>query len=194
MAELQNGTNDDRAERRRLARVLRFTDLIALLLVFVTGFQAFAAWRIYLVTNQMLQVSDRPYVGVQHVSLDLSDPQIPKVVVEYRNYGQVAAEDAALELSVTVDGRPTTGPRHDENIQLGVLSPSVAHFLYSLLPVTDTHAILEGKSALGATVKFSYTDALGASFCYAMRFHYDRYLKAFQAAGGSTRCEVANSP
>ena len=194
MAELQNGTDDERAERRRLAQVLRFTDFIALLLVLATSIQAFAAWRIYLVTNEMLQVSDRPYVGVQHVTLDVSDPQIPKVVVEYRNYGTVAAEDAVLERWVTVDGNPTAGPVHDEKIQLGVLSPEVPHFSYQLLPPADIRPILEGKSALVASVKFSYTDALSARFCYRMRFHYDRYLKAFQVAGGSARCEVTNSP
>ena len=194
MAELQNGNNEERAERVRLTRVLRFTDFIALLLAAATSIQAFAAWRIYLVTNQMLQVSDRPYVGVQHVTLDVSDPQIPKVVVEFRNYGTVAAENAVLERWVTVDGNPTAGPGHDEKIQLGVLSPEVPHFSYSLLPPADTRAILEGKSALVAIVKFSYTDPLSASFCYGMRFHYDRYLKAFQVAGGSTRCEAAGAP
>jgi len=193
VAELQNGTNE-RTERIRLIRVLRFTDLIALLLLLATSIQAFAAWRIYLVTNQMLQVSDRPYVGVQHVTLDLSDPQIPKVVVEFRNYGQVAAEDAVLERWVTVDGNPTAGPGHDEKIQLGILSPGVPHFSYQLLPPADTRAILEGKSALVAIVKFFYNDPLGVSFCYTMSLHYDRYLKAFQAAGGSARCEVTNSP
>jgi hypothetical protein len=131
---------------------------------------------------------------VQHVSLDLGDPQIPKVVVEYRNYGTVAAEDAVLERWVTVDGNPTAGPRHDERIQLGVLSPQVPHFSYSLLPPADTRAIMEGKSALIAIVKFSYSDPLGVSFCYGMRFHYDRYLKGFQVAGGSARCEVTSSP
>jgi hypothetical protein len=194
VAELQNGTNDERAERLRLTRVLRFTDLIALLLALATSIQAFAAWRIYLVTNQMLQVSDRPYLGVQHVSLDVSDPQVPKVVVEYRNYGPVAAEDAVLERWVTVDGNPTAGPGHDEKIQLGVLSPQVPHFSYSLLPPAATRAIIEGKSALVATVKFSYTDPLGVSLCYRMSFHYDRYLKNFQVAGGSARCEVTSSP
>jgi len=194
VAELQDEINDERAERRRLARILRFTDIIALLLALATCLQAFAAWRIYLVTNNMLQVSDRPYVGAQHVSLDVSDPQIPKVVIEYRNYGPVAAENAVLERWVTVDGNPTAGLGHDEKIQLGVLSPQVAHFSYSLLPPADLRAIAEGKSVLVAIVKLSYTDPLSASFCYGMRFRYDRYLKAFQAAGGSARCEAATSP
>ncbi len=194
MAELQNGTNDERTERIRLTRALRLTDLIALLLLLATSIQAFAAWRIYLVTSQMLQVSDRPYLGVQHVSLDLSEPQIPKVVVEFRNYGQVAAEDAVLERWLTVDGNPTAGPGHDEKIQLGVLSPQVAHFSYSLVPPADTRAIMEGKSALIAIVKFFYSDPLDERFCYRMSLHYDPYLKAFEAAGGSARCEAASSP
>ncbi|MGD0072740.1 MAG: hypothetical protein ABSD31_00180 [Candidatus Binataceae bacterium] len=193
MPDPQNGIAEDRAERRRISRELRFADLVAFLLVFVTGFQAFAAWRIYLITDQMLRVSDRPYVGVQHLSLDLEDPRNPKVVIEFRNYGQIAAEDAVLERSLSVDGKPTGTGQH-EKIRLGVLNPQVPHLAYTMLPPADTNAILEGKSPLVAIVRFSYTDAIGASFCYGMRFRYDHYLKAFQVAGGSARCEETELP
>ncbi len=193
MPDPQNQINEARAERRRISRELRFADLVAVLLVFVTGFQAFAAWRIYLITDQMLRVSDRPYVGVQHLRLDLEDPRDPKVVIEFRNYGQIAAEDAVLEHSLSVDGKPT-GSGQREKIRLGVLNPQVPHFSYTMLPPADTNAVLEGKSPLVAIVRFAYTDSIGAGFCYGMRFRYDHYLKAFQAAGGSARCDDAALP
>lgn len=192
MSDSQSGTRAERIQKERLTRILRFTDLVAILLVLGTGFQAFANWRIYLVSDQILRVSYRPYLGVQHVGLDISDPRIPKVVVEYRNYGPIAAENVVLRRWTTIDGKPLAGPDHDEKIQLGVLSPSVPHFSYSLLPAADIGAILDGKLSLITVVKFSYSDPSGDGFCYGMHFHYDRYLKAFQVAGGSARCEPAS--
>jgi hypothetical protein len=193
VTDSQSAAKAERAEKARLTRILRFADLVALLLVLATSLQAFAAWRIYLVIEQMLRVSDRPYLGVQHVALDLSDPQAPKVVVEYRNYGPVAAENVVLQDWTTIDGKPTAGQDPDEKIQLGVVSPSVPHFSYSLLRPADIGAILEGKSSLITVVKFSYSDPSGDGFCYGMHFHYDRFLRGFQVAGGSTRCEAGPS-
>ena len=110
MSDSQSGTRAERIQKERLTRILRFTDLVAILLVLGTGFQAFANWRIYLVSDQILRVSYRPYLGVQHVGLDISDPRIPKVVVEYRNYGPIAAENVVLRRWTTIDGKPLAGP------------------------------------------------------------------------------------
>jgi hypothetical protein len=66
-------TVTERSLVRRLSRALRFADLMALLMVAATGLSAFATWRTAEMTNRIFAVAERPYVGIQHVSLEAFD-------------------------------------------------------------------------------------------------------------------------
>jgi len=94
---LRTQAHEDRATATRnllkqITTALEITDLIALMMVVVTGLSAYATWRTAEVTNQILLTSERPYVGIE--SLDLVDETSPKVRADLRNFGSVQAEDA----------------------------------------------------------------------------------------------------
>ena len=75
-----------------IASTLQITDLIALMMVFVTALSAYATWKTAQVTNQILLTAQRPYIGVE--SVNLIDSTSPKVVVDLGNFGSVQAEHA----------------------------------------------------------------------------------------------------
>src|SRR5277367_4372790 len=58
---------------RRLTQILRFTDFMTLMMVVATGFSAFATWRTAQVTNLLFSVAERPYMGVEQVTIDGTD-------------------------------------------------------------------------------------------------------------------------
>jgi len=53
---------------KRIASALEITDLIALMMVVVTGLTAYATWKTAQVTNEILLTSQRPYIGTESVS------------------------------------------------------------------------------------------------------------------------------
>jgi hypothetical protein len=121
----------DRAATRnllkRIASALETTDLIALMMVFVTGLSAYSTWKTAQVTNEILVTSQRPYIGVE--SVNLVDEANPKVVVDVRNFGSVQAEDATISIVLKVDGesfvrrfRVATATRSDSIITRGTAS------------------------------------------------------------------------
>src|SRR5262249_35072873 len=66
-----------------IASTLQVTDLIALMMVFVTALSAYSTWKTAQITNQILLTSQRPYIGTE--SIDLIDAASPRVVAELRN-------------------------------------------------------------------------------------------------------------
>lgn len=99
----------DRAQRsllRRLVEVLRFLDLMTLLMVAATVLSAIATWRSSQIAHQILRSAYRPYVGVREMKLDLSNPTKPQVRIEILNFGTIPAEKMVLSVSKTVDGKP----------------------------------------------------------------------------------------
>jgi hypothetical protein len=72
---------------RTIISALEITDLIALMMVFATALSAYATWRTEQVTNQILLISQRPYIGLE--SIKLVGNTNPKVVEELRNFGNV---------------------------------------------------------------------------------------------------------
>jgi hypothetical protein len=54
---------------RTMIRALEITDLIALMMMFATALSAYATWRTEQVTNQILLISQRPYIGLESIKL-----------------------------------------------------------------------------------------------------------------------------
>ncbi len=101
-----------RRQLRGVTRVLRFADLMALLMVAATAFSGWAAWRTARVTALIFSTSERPFLGVERVSLESSDTGHPAIVVQFRNFGRVPAADAIVGVHALLDGKLVQPPHH----------------------------------------------------------------------------------
>jgi hypothetical protein len=87
---------------RKMISALEITDLIALMMVGATALSAYATWRTEQVTNQILLISQRPYIGLE--SIKLVGNTNPRVVEELRNFGTVQAEQTRVSIVLRLDG------------------------------------------------------------------------------------------
>jgi len=92
--ELQREIEIEHAEHLRVWRALGFADFMAVLMVVVTGFSAYATWRTAQVTSMVFATSDRPFVEVAKVEFEDTHSPAPYVVVNYRNFGRIPARTA----------------------------------------------------------------------------------------------------
>ena len=180
----------DRANTRnllkRIASAVEITDLIALMMVFVTGLSAYATWKTAQVTNEILLTSQRPYIGVE--SVNLVDEANPKVVVDMRNFGSVQAEDATISIVVKLDGRAFSGDSQSLQHTAIVLSPAVPHRFYRHLSADTYREVLEGKTRLVVQIFVRYRGPRGAEHCYQASHGYDYVDRDFYPGGGSLSC------
>src|SRR5262249_17751753 len=84
------------------------TDLIALMMVVVTGLSAYATWKTAQVTNEILLTSQCRYIGVE--SVNLVDETNPKVVVDFRNFALCVVITNVLG----VNGKALSEPQHNK--------------------------------------------------------------------------------
>ena len=181
-----------KAERSLLSRlnnIVRMTDLMAFLMVAATAMSAYATWRSAKISNLLFLVAERPYIGVEHVDIERPDNGAARIVIEYRNFGHIPAVATVVSGRVTLDGKPAgDGDARGRTVNAGIISPGVAHHLYSYLSDDAYHAIVDGRSEATVTVSASYRGPAGNQFCYSEHFAYDRRSGWFGAAGGSDDC------
>src|SRR5712692_7754796 len=99
----------------RMVSALEITDLIALTMVLATALSAYATWRTEQVTNQILLISQRPYIGLE--SINLVGNTNPKVVEDLRNFGTVQAEQTRVSIVLRVNEDALSGdsePQHQK--------------------------------------------------------------------------------
>src|SRR5437870_4351563 len=89
---------------RRLTRALGFADFMAVLMVAVTGFTALATWRTASIAQAIYQASERAYFGVESIAIDNSRSQDPRVEIDFRNFGNVAAQDVKVTNRMLING------------------------------------------------------------------------------------------
>jgi hypothetical protein len=179
-----------RRQLRGVTRVLRFADLMALLMVAATAFSGWAAWRTARVTALIYSTSERPFLGVERVSLESSDSDHPAIVVEFRNFGRVPAADAIVGVHALVNGKLVQPPDGEMGeIEAGIVSPTVPHFFYAVIPTDAYRKVVDGTANLMVRVRMEYKGPeLGDRYCYFEKIVYDRYRKSFHLAGGSDKC------
>ena len=123
-----------RSERSLLARlnnIVTVTDVMAVMMVLATVLSAFATWRAAKISNLLFLVSQRPYIGVERVVMEAAVRGGARVMVDYRNFGQVPAIDTEVTEEVIVSGKPVG--QSDERgrvVRAGIISPSVPNHLY----------------------------------------------------------------
>jgi hypothetical protein len=192
----QDGKREQRieAQEREILRterhILTVADFMALLMVAATAFSAVATWRTYQVSELIFAVSDRPFIGVQQASFERTDTEQPAIVIEFRNFGPIPADDAILTVIPLFDGKPIP-PRAGEMSarNQGVVSPGVPHFFYVFLIPEEYKKALSGAARLLLQLSVEYKGpALGRRYCYHENVAYDYRTGTFRAAGGSSHC------
>src|ERR1019366_2288278 len=175
-----------RAERR----ILSVADFMALLMVAATAFTALATWRTYQVSQLIFAISDRPFIGVQKVSFERTDTEQPALVVDFRNFGPIPADDAIITGTPLLDGKPI--PSHDGEMTVsnqGVVSPGVPHFFYVFLVPEEYKKAVSGAARLMVRINVEYkSPSLERRYCYLEKLFYDYRTSSFRHAGGTTHC------
>lgn len=182
------------AERRELLRaerrILTAADVMALLMVAATAMTAFATWRTYRISDLILQVSERPFLGVQQVTFERTDTAAPLIVVDFRNFGPIPAETTSIAVTALLDGKqipPRDGEMTDAN--QGVVAPGVPHFFYVFLQKDEYQRSVSGAAQLMVQVSMVYRGpALGRTFCLTKKVFYDYHVAGFRPDGGSSEC------
>ena len=176
-----------RTERRRLGQILGVAEVMTALMVVATLCSAIATWRTSSIAEWIYLASERPYLGVESVHLDNSQPAAPRVIVDYRNFGHLSSDETVIDSRVLIDGAPVAGG--DERLQAGILSPNVPHVVYRKLPPDRYAAILDGKAALAVEFKATYRGFDRRRLCYFERFEYAADAARFEIRGGTSRCD-----
>ena len=171
----------------KLTQALKLADFMAILMVFATICSAYATWRTAEVTSLIFAVAYRPILGVEKVDFDAVDSAMPAIKVDYRNFSQIAARDAHMEVNAVVDGNAVMPPEGTTAaVEAGILSPSVPHFFYAYIRPELYQTVAAGKSKLQVQVKMTYRGpARATEYCYLERMVYDFRARVFNSAGGS---------
>jgi hypothetical protein len=180
-------TRSDRSLLRRVSEAIKFADFMAVAMVCATAFSAFATWRTATITDLLVSVSQRPYVGLRRVSFDSVNSEDARVAIDLRNFGQIAASDGVVIVRLLVDGRPMMhGPATTQNV--GMLSPSVPQMVYRFVPANVYRKVKTGSARFVVHVVASYRGPDNREFCYNELMTYDHLTQTFSATGGSDRC------
>jgi hypothetical protein len=171
-------------------RILTVADFMALMMVAATAFTALATWRTYKVSELIFAISDRPFIGVQKVSFERTDSELPAIVVDFRNFGPIPADDAIVSVTALLGGKPI--PSHDGEMpdgNQGVVSPEVPHFFYVFMLPEEYKKAVSGAARLMVRISIEYKGpALDRRFCYFKKVFYDYHTMTFRPAGGSSTC------
>jgi hypothetical protein len=60
-----------------LRDLIRLQDFMAILMVMATAFTGYATWKYMQVSRDIYRAAQRPYLGVQGIRIDQSDPSRP---------------------------------------------------------------------------------------------------------------------
>lgn len=191
--EGSDGHQLTRAERSlvgRLSSALRFADFMALLMVAATAFSALATWRTTQLMHSIFMVSERPYLGVQHVGFDSVDNHSARLAVDCQNFGHVSASDGVSQIRLLMDDLPVKGADLRYSVRnLGIVSPNVPHIYYRFIPIDVYRQLRAGQGRLIIDVLLNYRGPDQRQFCYNEIMTYDSRTDAFSASGGGDRCD-----
>ena len=181
---------DERTIVRRLSNVLRFNDFMTVMMVIATALSAFATWRTAHVTNLLFSVAERPYIGVEEVVLNDTDPNTVRVITDFRNFGNVSANGAVVRVRVVIDGKPlreSTLAEETENV--GIVSPTVPHRIMRYVPEAAFAQVKAGQSRLIVRILMNYRGPDARQFCYSKMLTYDPRSGDFVPNGGNDQCD-----
>jgi hypothetical protein len=195
--EVEEVERTERAIQQSQREAVKSQNLFNLLMVTTTAlmaiatvFSAWASWRMARVAENLFQASERPYVGVASLRLDISDQQKPATWVEFRDFGNVPADLVAIDISTWVDGQAVPGGLGKPHLvmSLGLLAPNAPCYLAAIFPPKYMSAVKNGASKTVVSVRTSYKDATGRLYCFHMNYMYYAPLRKYDPEGGGTDC------
>jgi hypothetical protein len=176
---------------RTMISALEITDLIALMMVFAAALGAYATWRTEQVTNQILLISQRPYIGLE--SIELVGNTNPKVVEDLRNFGTVQAEQTRVSIVLRVDGDALSGDSEPQQHEAPlVFSPGVPHRFYRHITSDTYRGAVQGKMNLVIETQVRYRGPRGDEHCYLTVDNYDHADGVFNPQRGSLSCDLTD--
>lgn len=180
----------ERFQIAKLSEALKLADFMAILMVLATIFSAYSTWRTAQVTSLVFAVAYRPVLGVEKVAFDAADSSRPTISVDFRNFSQIAALDAIVEVHAVVNGKVVKPPDGEmSSIDAGIMSPTAPHIFYAYLTPDLYQEVVAGKSNLQVHVRMVYKGpAHVTQYCYFERLVYDFHARVFNSAGGNDRC------
>ena len=194
--DVQAADAEVRRERsliRQLAKILKFADLMAIMMVLATAFSAIATWRTASITNLLVSIAERPYVGVQRVAFDTVESDgSGRLLIDCRNFGHVSGSDGVVRIRLVVDGRTIVSRAAPAaTVNVGMFAPSVPQVFFRFVPAAVYQAVRDGTSLMIAHIAINYRGPDEREFCYSQLMTYDHRADAFSATGGSDRCDGA---
>ena len=177
-------------DRRLLGSVADFlgiVDLVAIMMVIATVCTAIATWRTASIATAIYMASERPYMGVSSVTFATDRPGDPRIVIEYKNFGSVAAEGVVMFRRLSIDGKVV----HDQTRRkdAGILSPGPPHRLFMHVSQAVYGAVVAGRSK---DTGRNWREIPGAASWLSLffeRYAYEIDEGLFDVDGGSPRCE-----
>jgi hypothetical protein len=170
-----------------IASTLQIADSIALMMVCVAALSAYATWKTAHLTNEILITSQRPYVGVESVSL--VNATSPRVVVDLRNFGSVQAEHTLISIVLRIDGKTLAFTSEPPQQATVVLSPAVPHRFYRHISANTYRDVVAGKAELVVEIQVRYSGPRSDEHCYLARKRYDPLDNCFYSQKGSLSCD-----
>ncbi len=183
----------ERGAAQRLSNVLRFNDFMTFMMVFATALSAFATWRTAHVTNLLFAVAERPYIGIEKVSLDGTFADFARVAIDCRNFGNVSATGGVARVTIKIDGKEL--PQETDGSatnNIGMVSPSVPQLIFRFVPIDLYRKVRSGQSRMVVHVLFTYRGPDRREFCYDQLMSYDQRSASFISSGGTDRCSSHN--
>jgi hypothetical protein len=172
---------------KRIASALEITDFIALMMVFATGLSAYATWKTAQITNEILLISQRPYIGTE--SVNFTDETNPKIVADLRNFGSVQAENAVISILLKVNGKALSSDSEPQQQKTPIVfSPAVPHRFYRHITAETYRDVVQGKANLVMEIRVRYQGPRRDQHCYLTRNTYDYLDRLFYPQGGSLSC------
>jgi hypothetical protein len=179
-----------RRDRRLLGSIADFlgiVDLVAVMMVIATVCTAIATWRTASIATAIYMASERPYMGVSSVTWAHNRPGDPRIMIQYKNFGSVAAEGVVMFRRLLIDGKVV----HDQTRrkEAGILSPGPTHRLFMPVSQDVYDAVVAGRSTIRVEVGVRYQGPHQGYLCFFERYAYEIDEGLFDVDGGSPRCE-----
>lgn len=165
---------------------IELADFLALMMVLATIFSAYATWRTARIADSIYLAAERAYFGIESMTFNDSRSNDPRIVIDYRNLGNVTAMRVKMLRRMTIDGAEVTAAT--KFTRPGILSPSVPHFAYFHLQPAIYARILAGQSSLVIQIAVEYTNPRLQLLCYTNTYTYDPGEQTFNGSGGSLDC------
>jgi hypothetical protein len=146
-----------------MVTALEITDLLALMMVFATALSTYSTWRTQQVTNQIVLISLRPYIGLE--SIKFVGITNPRVVEGLRNFSTVQAEQTRVSIALGVSEDALSGDSEHKRVRW--CSRRGYRIVSSVTSLQIPTAVrLEGKVNLVIETQVRDKGPLGDEHCY----------------------------